>query len=96
MLNEMISMKTIHIIVTGMVQGVGFRYFTQRQAQDLGLCGWVRNLPDGRVEAVAQGPDNDVGTLTALLRTGPTASDVTDLKVTEIEHEAFSMFDMRF
>ena len=96
MLNEMISMKTIHIVVTGRVQGVGFRYFTVRQAQDLGLCGWVRNLPDEQVEAVAQGHDEDVGTLIDLLRTGPAASDVTDLKVDEIEHEAFSTFDVRF
>ena len=96
MLNEMISMKTIHIVVTGMVQGVGFRYFTVRQAQDLGLCGWVRNLPDGRVEAVAQGHDADVGTLIDLLRTGPAASEVTDLKVEEIEHGAFIGFDVRF
>ena len=96
MLNEMISMKTIHIVVTGMVQGVGFRYFTVRQAQNLGLGGWVRNLPDGRVEAVAQGHDADVGTLIDLLRSGPAASDVTDLKVEEIEHEVFSMFDVRF
>ena len=96
MLNEMISMKTIHIVVTGMVQGVGFRYFTVRQAQNLGLGGWVRNLPDGRVEAVAQGPDKDVGTLIDLLRTGPAASEVTDLKVKEIEHGASPRFEVRF
>ncbi|MEA1906944.1 MAG: acylphosphatase [Euryarchaeota archaeon] len=89
-------MKTIHIVVTGMVQGVGFRYFTVRQAQNLGLGGWVRNLPDGRVEAVAQGPDEDVGALIDLLRTGPAASDVTDLKVEEIEHEALPRFEVRF
>jgi len=89
-------MKTIHIVVTGRVQGVGFRYFTMRQAQDLGLCGWVRNLPDGRVEAVAQGPDKDARMLTDLLRTGPAASEVTDLKVKEIKHEALPRFEVRF
>ncbi len=47
--------EQIHVFVSGMVQGVGFRHATYRQAQKLGLRGWVRNLPDGRVEAVIQG-----------------------------------------
>ena len=89
-------MKTIHIVVTGRVQGVGFRYFTVQQAQDLGLCGWVRNLADGRVEAVAQGHDRDVRTLIDLLQTGPAASEVTDLQVEEIKHEALPRFEVRF
>ncbi|MEA1908023.1 MAG: acylphosphatase [Euryarchaeota archaeon] len=89
-------MKTINIVVTGRVQGVGFRYFTMRQAQDLGLCGWVRNLPDGRVEAVVQGPEEGAQTLIDLLRTGPAASNVTDLKVEEIKHEALPRFEVRF
>lgn len=102
MLNEVIRMRTIHIVVTGMVQGVGFRYFTVRRARNLGLCGWVRNLPDGRGEAAVQGPDESVETLIDLLRTGPAASEVTDLKIEEIEEtreieqEAFSGFDLRF
>ncbi len=100
--NEVIRMRTIHIVVTGRVQGVGFRHFTVRRARNLGLCGWVRNLPDGRVEAAVQGPDESVETLIDLLRTGPAASEVTDLKIEEIEetmeieHEAFSGFDVRF
>ncbi|HIE31169.1 MAG TPA: acylphosphatase [Methanosarcinales archaeon] len=95
-MNEMIRIKTIHIVVTGRVQGVGFRYFTVRQAQNLGLSGWVRNLPDGRVEAAVQGHDNDVETLINLLRIGPASSEVTDVKIEEIEHEAFSGFAVRF
>lgn len=45
-------MVRAHIFISGLVQGVGFRHFTQRKAEGLGLTGWVRNLPDGRVEAI--------------------------------------------
>ncbi len=89
-------MKTIHIIVTGRVQGVGFRYFTVRCANNLGLRGWVRNLPDGGVEAVIQGQDDSIEQMIELLQEGPRASIVTDLKIEEIEQEEFSGFTMRF
>ena len=49
--------KRHHLIVEGRVQGVGFRYFTQKLAQQFGLVGWVRNLPDGTVEVEAEGED---------------------------------------
>lgn len=47
--------EQVHVFVSGLVQGVGFRHATYRQALRLGLRGWVRNLPDGRVEALMQG-----------------------------------------
>jgi len=89
-------MKTTHIIVTGRVQGVGFRYFTVRCANNLGLCGWVRNLPDGGVEAVIQGQNEKIEEMIELLQEGPGASIVTDLKIEEIEQEEFSGFTTRF
>ncbi len=89
-------MKTNHIIVTGRVQGVGFRYFTVRCANNLGLCGWVRNLPDGGVEAVIQGQNEKIEEMIELLQEGPGASIVTDLKIEEIEQEEFSGFTTRF
>ena len=49
-------MEQAHIFFTGMVQGVGFRYTTQRIASSLGLKGWVKNLSDGRVEILSEGP----------------------------------------
>ena len=49
--------KRIHVFWSGRVQGVGFRYTAESAALDLGVEGWVRNLPDGRVEAVAEGPE---------------------------------------
>ncbi|MEA1893622.1 MAG: acylphosphatase [Euryarchaeota archaeon] len=91
-------MKTTHIIVTGRVQGVGFRYFTVRCANDLGLCGWVRNLPDGSVEIAIQGPSEKIEEMTGRLRQGPGAANVSGLEIEEIESgsEEMSGFAMRF
>jgi acylphosphatase len=55
---EYIVMKRLHIIYTGSVQGVGFRYTARSIAQGLGLAGWVRNVPDGSVELVAEGEES--------------------------------------
>jgi acylphosphatase len=57
--------------VSGMVQGVGFRWFVARHARSLGLSGYARNLPDGRVEVVVNGPERALPDLEQLLRTGP-------------------------
>ncbi len=91
-------MKTVRIIVTGRVQGVGFRYFTVRCANDLGLFGWVRNLPDGSVETAIQGQGEKVEEMIGLLRQGPGAANVSGLDIEEIESksEELSGFAMRF
>jgi acylphosphatase len=60
----------IHALISGRVQGVGFRHATAHQAHTLGLAGWVRNLPDGRVEAVFQGPDSALQSMESWLRAG--------------------------
>ena len=65
-----------------MVQGVGYRFFTQRVADELHLSGWVRNLPDGRVQAEVEGPRPRVEEWLARLRVGPRLSSVTDVAVT--------------
>jgi acylphosphatase len=64
----------------GLVQGVGFRYFTLRQAQSLGLVGWVRNLRDGTVEVVARGEASAVEQLHEILTIGPRSSQVDRLE----------------
>jgi acylphosphatase len=66
----------LHAIVHGRVQGVGFRDFTQRRAEELGLTGWVRNQPDGTVEAVAEGDRATLERFLALLNRGPNAARV--------------------
>ncbi|MEE8523635.1 MAG: acylphosphatase [Thermoanaerobaculia bacterium] len=62
---------TVRWIITGRVQGVSFRYFTQRAAQALGLRGWVKNLPDGSVEARVTGPRSRVEELRQQVEQGP-------------------------
>jgi len=63
-------------LVSGMVQGVGFRWFVARHARSLGLGGFARNLPDGRVEVVVSGPDEALPALEELLRAGPANAQV--------------------
>ncbi len=70
-----------HVFVSGRVQGVGFRYFTARHARRLHLAGYVQNLPDGRVEVVADGDRSALEALVTVLREGPAGSAVRDLRV---------------
>jgi acylphosphatase len=72
----------VHLLVSGRVQGVAYRAATVEQARVLGLRGWVRNLPDGRVEAEAEGEREDVEALVAWCRRGPPAARVEGLAVT--------------
>jgi len=71
----------IHCFVSGRVQGVSFRSFTVKIAEKLGLTGWVRNLPDERVESVAEGQKNNVEKFLNLLNKGPVLSRVDKVKV---------------
>lgn len=71
-----------YILVTGLVQGVGYRYFTQRVATQLGLRGCVRNLWNGDVEVVAEGPRRVIEHLIERLRRGPSMAQVEDVRVT--------------
>lgn len=64
-------MERLHAIVHGDVQGVGFRYFVQRKAQQLGLSGWVRNNDDGTVELVAEGNRRQLEDLKRIVEEGP-------------------------
>jgi acylphosphatase len=66
--------------VSGMVQGVGFRFFTQRAAEKLRVSGFVRNLWDGRVEVFAMGTPQQHGELRRLLERGPVGSEVTEVQ----------------
>ena len=74
-------MKTMHAIVSGRVQGVGFRFFVENKASSLGLKGWVRNLRSGQVEVLATGEQEDLENLRNALGSGPPLSHVADLEV---------------
>ncbi|HPO14614.1 MAG TPA: acylphosphatase [Candidatus Hydrogenedentes bacterium] len=66
----------LHVLIEGWVQGVGFRYSTLAKAESLRLNGWVRNLPDGRVEAEFEGPRDTLETMLAWCRRGPLGASV--------------------
>ncbi len=72
--------EQLHLLINGHVQGVGFRYFVMRQARELGLTGWVRNLGDGRVEAQAEGPRTALEQLLSAVHQGPSGSAVSDVQ----------------
>ncbi len=90
-------MKQLHLLVSGRVQGVGFRWSTQRQARQLGLGGYVRNLPRGDVEIVAAGDDAQVDAFVRWVRVGPQGARVAQLKVQPRPFDArLTGFDIRF
>jgi len=70
-----------HLWIDGRVQGVAFRYFTVEVAQKLALAGWVRNLPDRRVEAVFEGERNVIEKAIELCSSGPPFAHVTNIKL---------------
>jgi acylphosphatase len=74
-------MERLHAVVRGSVQGVGFRYFIQGKAQQLGLRGWVRNNDDGTVELVAEGPRSELERLKMAAEEGPRMARVQRVEV---------------
>ena len=81
--------------VSGRVQGVGFRFFVQRRAEELRLAGWARNLEDGRVEVYAVGPEKRLSELAAALHAGPPMSDVRTVQEREEGVEKLTGFRIR-
>lgn len=79
--------ETARFLVSGRVQGVGFRWFTRREAVRLGLAGHARNLPDGRVEVVAQGSSEQVEALRKRLESGPALSRVDRVERHDDPHD---------
>ena len=88
-------MKQAHVKVIGHVQGVGFRYFVMRTANELGLNGWVRNRRDGSVEIIFEGEEKDIKTAIKACRIGPSRARVSqiyiDWMVTENSYESFNV-----
>jgi acylphosphatase len=85
--------RAVHVRITGIVQGVGYRYWTEQAARAHGLSGWVRNRRDGSVEAVIAGPDEAVDEMLKAFRVGPPASEVEDVIVepAEMPDDGFRM-----
>ena len=87
----------VHVYVSGYVQGVGFRYTAIRQARNLGITGWVKNLHDGRVELLLEGEEFSVRQMVEWCRHGPRGAHVTDLQTTPCSYSAkHTSFEVRF
>lgn len=84
-----------HVLISGKVQGVGYRYYTTRQAQALKLNGWVRNLPDGRVEAVFEGKRSTIDKMIEWCYQGSPNAVVTDVEVKLEAWSGLQGFEMR-
>jgi acylphosphatase len=87
-------MKTLHLQIEGRVQGVWFRESMRREAERLGVAGWVRNRPDGSVEAVAQGAPDAVDALVEWARVGPPQARVERIVETETQGH-YRVFEKR-
>lgn len=83
----------VRVLVGGRVQGVAYRYFAEKHAARLGVTGWVRNLPDGRVEVLAEGTEPPIATFLARLEAGPALARVDSFEVSrEAATGEFSTF----
>ncbi len=86
-----------HLIISGRVQGVGFRYFTKKNAESLGVNGWVKNLANGDVETVIQGEEDQVKEMINYLKSGPVSAKVEAIeeldgdKLTSKKYDDFSI-----
>jgi len=94
---EMNRRAHLYIMVSGKVQGVGFRYFTERSAKGLDLVGYVKNLPTGQVEVVAEGNKLELDQFVQLVEKGPAIAKVTNVKIQERPlNEQYRTFEIRF
>jgi len=84
-----------HVTVTGRVQGVFFRAWTRERADELNIVGWVRNCPDGHVEAHIEGDPRSVDQMLDQLRRGPPSARVEDVRTWDVEPCEFESFEVR-
>ncbi len=91
----MANRRRVRVIVRGRVQGVAFRAYTADEARAAGLAGWVRNRPDGSVEAVFEGEPRAVEALLAFVRRGPRAARVDDVETFEESLAGEALFEIR-
>lgn len=85
---------TKRLIISGRVQGVGFRFYMERKAREHGVTGWVRNRRDGMVEAVVQGSAEAVDAMIAWARRGPPSAVVAEVKIVDATGE-YATFEAR-
>jgi acylphosphatase len=88
--------QNYRIVIQGNVQGVGFRFHTRKEAQKLGITGWVKNQPDGTVLIDAEGEIKNLGVFVAWCHKGPALARVHDVDVTEEPVKGYENFDVRY
>lgn len=90
-------LKRIHVVVSGRVQGVAFRWATEDAARNLGVVGWVKNLPDGSLEVMAEGEEVLLNQFIVFLKQGPRHAKVENIEIEWIDYQnEFSTFDIRY
>lgn len=87
-------MICVHVRVSGRVQGVFFRSFTQNKAKELEIKGWVRNIPGGGVEAVLEGERQKVGELLSLMKAGPEGAMILGIELSELKCKGYDNFEI--
>lgn len=88
-------MPTYRYVVSGRVQGVGYRYFALKRAEELGVAGFVRNTPDGSVEVIAEGSEELLAQFEARLKEGPSFARVEEVERLALEPRGDSGFHIR-
>lgn len=86
----------VHVFISGHVQGIGFRASAQRKAYQLSLAGWVKNLADGGVEAVFEGPEEVVEEMVQWCHKGPFLAQVMEVEIKREKPEGLSGFEIKF
>jgi acylphosphatase len=86
----------IHVLISGIVQGVGYRFSTVKKAQKLGLNGWVRNLADTRVEALFEGEQNAVEQMLQWCHIGPASAVVDHIEIEQINPQGIQGFEIKY
>ena len=88
------STQRVRLLISGRVQGVGFRHSTREAAIQRNVKGWVKNLPDGRVEAVLEGSQTDVESMIEWCHQGPPAASVREVNVSRESPEGLQHFEI--
>ena len=89
-------MRAVKMRIEGIVQGVGFRYYTYKVAKRYGVKGYVRNMPDGSVEVVAEGEESAMEKFLQEVARGPSSAVVTNVIVEDIHPQGFRNFEIRY
>jgi len=92
------SLKKIDAVISGRVQGVGFRYYVLAKAEMLGITGWVANLPGGEVKTVAVGDETQISDFLLYLKKGPSGAWIEniDYKIENTDNIEFRGFDIKY